>query len=27
MQDFQIRQTAKAAVRFSHHVRGLREPL
>jgi DTW domain-containing protein YfiP len=27
MQDFQIRQTAKAAVRFSHHVRGIREPL
>ena len=27
MQDFQIRQTAKAAIRSSHHVRGTREPL
>ncbi len=27
MQDFQIRQTAKAAVRFAHRVRGIREPL
>jgi DTW domain-containing protein YfiP len=27
MQDFQVRQTAKAAVRFPHHVRGIREPL
>jgi DTW domain-containing protein len=27
MQDFQVRQTAKAAVRFSHRVRGTREPL
>jgi DTW domain-containing protein len=27
MQDFQIRQTAKAAARFSHRVRGIREPL
>jgi DTW domain-containing protein YfiP len=27
MQDFQLRQAAKAAVRFSHRVRGTREPL
>lgn len=27
MQDFQVRQIAKAAVRFPHHVRGVREPL
>jgi len=27
MQDFQIAQTAKAAVRFAHHVRGARAPL
>jgi DTW domain-containing protein YfiP len=27
MQDFQLRQIAKAAVRVLHHVRGTREPL
>jgi DTW domain-containing protein YfiP len=27
MQDFQVRQAAKAAVRLSHRVRGMREPL
>ena len=27
MQDFQVRQMAKAAARFSHHVRGKREAL
>jgi DTW domain-containing protein len=27
MQDFQIRQIEKASVRFSHRVRGIREPL
>jgi DTW domain-containing protein YfiP len=27
MQDFQVRQTAKAADRVPHHVRGRREPL
>ena len=27
MQDFQVRQTAKAAIRSRHHVRGTREPL
>jgi DTW domain-containing protein YfiP len=27
MQDFQVRSIEKAAARFSHHVRGVREPL
>jgi DTW domain-containing protein len=27
MQDFQVRQTARAAVRTTHRVRGVREPL